>query len=1160
MKRLLQWLSPSLSILLLCSMQVPAIAQEWADANMYVMERAASERVSQKPLKRMLKELEAKFDVRFGYLDHVVANKSVPANLDAPTVEEALDVLLSPLNLVYRKLGDRFYLIEPGVSGKLKASAAPDHGDVGSGDPNASIGGLNLIIPPPGQQNARTVPAFEVSGRITDSADGNPIPGVNVLVKGTTTGTTSDSDGKYTLTAPDGNAVLIFSFIGYTTQEVPINSRSVIDITLIQDAQQLSEVVVVGYGTVEKKDLTGSVAVIDNEKLVQRGALSPLEAMQGQVAGVDISNASGRAGSGFNIQIRGQQSIEGGRPLYVVDGVITDGIEFLNPQDIERIDILKDASSTAIYGSRGAYGVVLVTTKQGSSVRERAVISYDGYYGVRKVARLPEFMDGDTWMNWREDAYISEAITRGNPVPSDPGFNTDSNEMQRRLDENDFTDWPALVTRDGRQANHWISLSGTSDNKMGYTFGVGYQEEEGNVIREKYKRYNFKTSINHTINDKWSGGINLNLALINLEEGAPNAMVNAFRMNPIMSPYNTDDGEIIIQPGKDLIDGTTSQYHINFTSSVNPLVDMANANQETKTFNAIGNVYLQYAPVSWLALKSTFAPRYRFRREGVFLGTNSEGRVGGQPRGEMMDTEDFSYVWDNQVSVNKQVRDHNFNFMGLFSMNMFRSDFSFVAQDRMDMSAKSFYNVGSGGDLSTLQASGGYVKETILSYALRLNYSFRDKYLITLSNRWDGASVLAAGNKWASFPSAALGWRVSQEPFLTNANFLDELKVRASYGFTGNKVVDPYATLATASTGVFYDFGGVSANGIRTDGIANANLTWERTSELDFGLDFALLHSRVMGTFDVYNKVSKDLIIERQLPFETGYGTVFQNIGEVTNKGFEISLTTINLSTDALTWTTSFNFSKNNNEVTALYEDTNEIYKDAKDGYSGDDLIRVGYPLNSYYNWVIDGVWQEDESDLANAYGQSEGQGRVVDFDNNGIINEDDKRMLGSKLPDWTGGFTTTLTYRNFDLSASLITRQGVFVYSPFHAEYTNHEDRGRSKLNIDWYMQENPVTPTRHVNFYPQPKNAGIYWRNSNVGYYRDASFTKIKNITLGYTFPDAMVSRIGVRSLRVYANVLNPFVFTDYDGFDPEWADASLGRGGISSVTYQFGVNLKF
>lgn len=1160
MKRLLHRLSRSLLIVLFCS-QATAFAQEWTAAEVYATNNNAKEISSRRSLKRILKELETKFDVRFGYLDEAVENKSVPqAPLTETSIEEALDNLLTPLGLVYRKLGDRFYLIQDSRSNEIKASVENSAGPVMTAR-TTSMQQTGMNYPAIRQSNAPfQVVDFAVSGRITDAADGSPVPGVNVLVKGTSSGTTSDSDGRYALNAPDGDAVLIFSFIGYQTQEVSINSRSVIDIGLTQSAQELSEVVVVGYGTVQKKDLTGSVAVIDNEQLVQRGALNPLEAMQGQVAGVDISNSSGRAGSGFNIQIRGQQSIQGGNPLYVVDGVITDGIEFLNPQDIERIDILKDASSTAIYGSLGAYGVVLVTTKQGSNVKDRATISYDGYYGVRKVARLPEFMDGDTWMNWREDAYISEAITRGNPIPSDPGWNTHSGEMQRRIDENDFTDWPDLLTRDGRQANHWISLSGMSDNKMGYTFGVGYQEEEGNVIREKYKRYNFKASINHQISEKWSGGINMNLAIIDYEEGAPNAMVNAFRMNPIMSPYNTEDGEIIISPGKDLIDGTSNQYHINFTSSVNPLVDMANANRESNTFNAIGNVFLQYAPIQGLSLKSTFSPRFRFRRDGVFLGTNSEGRVGGQPRGEMEDTKDFSYIWDNQVSLDKQIKDHSFNFMGLFSMFMANRDVSFVSQDRMDMSAKSFYNVGSGGDPSTIQAFGAYSRETRLSYALRLNYSFLDKFLVTVSNRWDGASVLAQGNKWASFPSAALGWRMSQEPFMQDIGFLNDLKLRLSYGVTGNKVVDPYATLATASTVMYYDFNGTISNGIRMDGIANTNLTWERTNELDFGIDFSLLQSRILGTFDVYNKVSEGLILPRLLPFETGYESVVQNIGEVTNKGFEISLTTINVSTENFTWSTSFNFSKNDNEVTALYEDTDEIYNNAGDGYSSDDLVRVGYPLNSYYNWVADGVWQADESDLATAYGQSEGQGRVVDFDNNGVIEESDKRMLGTKLPDWTGGFTTTLMFRNFDLSASLITRQGVFVYSPFHAEYTNHEDRGRNKLYIDWYMQDNPVTQTRIVDYYPQPKNAGIYWKNSKVGYYRDASFTKIKNITLGYTFPVAKISSIGLQSLRVYANVINPFVFSDYDGFDPEWADASLSNGGISSTTYQFGVNLKF
>ncbi|QEC53779.1 SusC/RagA family TonB-linked outer membrane protein [Anseongella ginsenosidimutans] len=933
-----------------------------------------------------------------------------------------------------------------------------------------------------------------------------------------------------------------------------------LDIQLAADVQSLDEVVVVGYGTVRKKDLTGAVAVVDNEQLNRRGALNPVEAMQGQVAGVDISNSSGRAGAGFDIRIRGQQSIQGGRdPLYVVDGVITDGIEFLNPQDIARVDILKDASSAAIYGSRGAYGVVLVTTKQGADVNRKAVISYDGYMGVRNVARMPEFMSGDKWMNWRQDAYISEAITRGNPVPEAPGFNTQSDEMQRRLDENDFTDWPSLVTQNGSQANHWVSLSGMSNN-TGYTFGVGYQQEEGNVINEKYQRYNFKASIDQQLNEKWSGGINLNLALADYEAGAPNAMVNAFRMNPLMSPYNTEDGELIVQPGKDLVDGTSSNYHINFTSSVNPLVDMANASQETRTYYAIGNVFLQYVPLEGLSLKTTFSPRYKLDKYGQFLGTDSEGRVGGQPGGEIENTESFSYIWDNQVTYNKTAGEHSFNAMGLVSMNMFRDEVSFMSQDRMDMSAKSYHNVGSGGDLTTLQVDGDYARETILSFALRLNYSYMDKYLLTVSNRWDGASVLADGNKWESFPSAALGWKLSEEAFLENAGFIDDMKLRLSYGFTGNKVIGPYETQARASTPTYYDFGGTPMGGIRPTGIANRHLTWERTGELNAGLDFSFFKYRLSGSVDVYNKVSKKLILSRQLPFEAGYGVIPQNIGEVVNKGVEVGLTSVNISTPDLTWSTSINFARNNNEVTALYEDTDEIFQELGDGYDADDIVRVGFPLNSYYNWAADGVWQAAEAEEAAAFGQSEGQGRVRDLNGDGSITEADKTIIGTKMPDWTGGLSTTLTFKAFDLSVALIARQGMFVYSPFHAEFTNHEDRGRSKLDIDWYMQENPVTSARTSGMYPQPKNAGIYWKDSRVGYYRDASFLKVKNITLGYNFPSDMLERAGIGSLRVYANVLNPFVFTEYDGFDPEWADASLSSGGVSFVTYQVGVNLKF
>jgi TonB-linked SusC/RagA family outer membrane protein len=1001
-------------------------------------------------------------------------------------------------------------------------------------------------------------------------SDDGVLPGVTVLEKGTSNGAVTDSDGKFSMTVSE-NASLVFSFVGMKSSEVLVGDQTYIEVSLELDVTQLGEVVVVGYGTVKKQDLTGAVALIDNEQITKRATVGTIEALQGQVPGVDISSATGRAGSGFNIQIRGVQSLAGGQPLYVVDGVIVpDGIDFLNPQDIQRIDILKDASSTAIYGSRGAYGVVLVTTKGGTSQKQKAVISYDGYYGVRKTARMPAFMDGTTWWNWRQDSFISDAIVKGQPIPTNPGYNTPTNELQRRLDEQDFTDWPSLVTQDGMQSNHFLSLAGRSD-KMGYTFGFGYQNEQGNVINDSYKRYNLKASIEHSMNDQWSGGMSINLSMAQHDMGSPNVMVEGFRMAPLMSPYNTETPELILQPGKDNVDGSNPiVYHIDFTSSVNPLLEVKKAWVEKNTTYAIGNIFLEYSPITWLSFKTTFAPRFTVSRQGQFTGTGAEGNLAGPPQGRIDNAQAFSYVWDNQVTVNKMIGDHSFSAMGLFSANSFTDETNFLRQTKMDANARNFYTTGNGGDQTTITAGGRWSRETIASFALRLNYAWRDKYLVTLSNRVDGSSILSEGNKWQTFPSAAIGWKLSEESFLTDVPFIDLLKLRASYGATGNNKIPRYSTIPTASTIMFYDFDNNAASGIAPDRIANNSLTWEKTTEFNFGVDFALVASRLTGSIDVYNKTSEDLLVDKLIPFENGYNSVVDNVAEVVNKGVEVALTGVLVTNDAITWSASFNFAKNNNEVTEVYGGTDRISENRNDGYASDDWIIKGESLGSYYNWVTNGVWQNGDGNAA-TYGQSEGQGRVVDFDNSGTISESDKRIIGSTLPKWTGGFNTSVTFKNFDLSVALITRQGMTAFSQFHQEFTNHEDRGRAKLDMDWYMQANPVTATRTTDVYPQPKNAGVYWRQYNVGYYRDASFTKVKNITLGYNIPSGALSRLKITSLRVYASVLNPFVFTEYDGFDPEWATSGFTStnvgtntfapsGGLSSTTYLMGINLKF
>lgn len=993
-----------------------------------------------------------------------------------------------------------------------------------------------------------------VTGKVISSEDGEPLPGVNILEKGTANGVVSDIEGQYQLTVSE-NATLVFSMVGFERQEIEIGNRSIIDATMSTDVRQLEELVVVGYGSIKKTDLTGAVAVIESEEITKRGAVNPIEGMQGQVAGVDISNSDGRAGSAFNIQIRGQQSFQGGQPLYVVDGVITSDISFLNPQNIERIDILKDASSTAIYGSRGAYGVVYVTTRQGATVRDKAVISYDGYVGLRKASRLPNFMPGDKWWNFRQDSFITQAIMGGAPIPDKPGDNSlNSNELQRRLDEKDFTDWPDLLIQDGAQSNHWLSISGRSGDNLGYTFGAGYQVESGNVVHEKYKQYNLKASLDHKLSSSWTAGANFNFALTEEEQGSPNAMVNAFRMSPLLHPYATGTNELILQPGKDIVgSGASRIVNVDFTSSINPLIDMENANREVNQYNVLGNVYLQFSPVEWLSLKTTFSPDYRNMERGVYLGNNTEGRLDRQPRGELERVETFSYFWDNQLNIVKEFENHRINLMGLFSTNMFRIKGSLQTQDAMPFTATSFYSIGAG-DVSSLRANTDFSKENIISYALRLNYVLANRYLVTLTSRWDGASVLSSEDRWSSFPSAALGWMISEENFMNNVGFVDQLKARVSYGFTGNKVVNPYQTLALSDTDVYYDFNGVISTGLIPGNMANSALTWERTGELNVGLDFGLFNSRINGSVEVYNKLSKDLIITRDLPLETGYSDIFQNVGEVRNKGFEISLSTLNINTNDVSWTTTFNFARNKNEIVELYGGASELIQD-------DNIIwRVGAPLNSHYNYVFDGIWQADESERADEYGQRPGMAKVKDFDGNTSIDPSDRRILGSTLPDWTGGFSTSLIFKGFDLSASLIARQGVLVFSRFHQEFLNFDDRGRTKLDVDWYMEANPITPERVSNKYPQPRGAGSYWNSSGVGFYKDASFVKVKNIGIGYSIPESLIGRASISNLRIYANILNPFVFTKYDGFDPEWAGATYADGGMSSTTYQVGLNLKF
>ena len=987
-----------------------------------------------------------------------------------------------------------------------------------------------------------------LSGVVLDET-GQPMPGVNIIEKGTKNSASTDFDGKFSIKLNSNKSTLVVSYIGYQDQSVNVAGKSTIKISLVSQSQNLQEVVVVGYGKVKKTDLTGSVGSISAAAITERNLTGPMEAMQGAVSGVQISNATGRLGDSFNITIRGKNSMNpDSKPLYVVDGAPTDNIDFLNPQDIARIDILKDASSTAIYGSRGSNGVVIVTTKGGGTVKSSMSVTYDSFVGQKDVTRLPTMMDGPTWWAYHQAAYFSSTTTTpallaagifGNPSTSPL--------LATRVANNETFDWYGAVLKSGLQQNHYVSVAGRTDGGVSYNLGLGLQKETGNIPNESLDKYSFKLGLNHKINDKFSVGANITIARTEQEQGSAIAMQEAFRLSPFYTPYALD-GSLFLMPGK-LTDANGVSL-INKTSTINPLLEMANSSNSTKGWNGVSSVFAEYKPLSWLTFRSTYSAGLNTMKNGQSWGALTQTGVsnGNLPSASVNQSEKFNYTWDNQFNVDYAVKDHTFSFLGLQSINSARYETLSASSAYMPFDT-GIYNLGSGKQ-SSFNLGSSYEKNTLASFAGRFNYGYKGRYLLTISNRWDGSSRFAEGKKWGSFPSAALAWRISEEGFMKNFNAVSDLKLRTSYGYTGNNIIPSYSTINKVDVQTYYDWNGTAANGWLQGSPSNSNLGWEKTREMNVGLDFGFFNNRITGSVDVYDRLSSNLLLKQKLVIENGFSTYINNIGSVSNRGVEVALTTKNIKTDLVSWETTFMFTKNTNKIKSIYDDTsNDV---------GNNLF-IGESIDAVYNYKFNGIVRAGETYLDGTL--REGNAKVEDHNGDGKITTADRYIIGNSNPDWTGSISTRLKVGNFDLSASAIISQGSLVLSPFHKNFTDLSDRGRQKANIDWYMPANTAgLPLNTASNYPQPKNEGTYWVNDGVGYYRDASFIKIKNISLGYTFSQSLLDKLKLKGLRVYTNVLNPFVITKYDGYDPEWAGAALGIGRVATVTYQLGLSVKF
>lgn len=968
----------------------------------------------------------------------------------------------------------------------------------------------------------RKVSDIKVSGRVVDQESGEPLLGVAILVKKSPKGTVTDIDGTFEIYCPS-NAVLQVSYLGYESHSVSVANNSNIEIALSQGSQMLNEFVVVGYGTQKKRDLTGSVNSSDSESIEKSGAVDPAGAIQGKFAGVDIVRNNSRPGNSYSINIRGVNSIDySNEPLFVIDGILSNsGMADINPADIERIDILKDASATAIYGARGANGVVIVTTKRGKDGVSR--INYQGSIGIVKATNLPNMYTGRNYV----DFYTELFENQGKDTSRDNKKFFTSGEWEN-IDNGIYYNWPKLISRNGIQTSHTVSMTGGNENSK-YSISLGYLNNEGVEAPQQQKRYTMRLNLDHNVNS-WAqiGGSGYYTHTIN-KLGANDAIRSAYNLQPTESAFDSE-GNRLFWPS------SSAKYP-------NPLFDLENDINENYVNRFLGNFFLKIKPTKELELKSSLSAEYKNTNTGQYRGTYTNANNGtSKPTAKYDNNTKFDWVWDNTINFKKTINNHSINALGLFYMQKHQSEYIDTFVEGLPYDSK-WYQMQSAEIIRRLNT--GYDQWSLMSTMGRVNYDYNSKFLVTVTGRYDGSSKLAEGNNWKFFPSAAVAWKIHHEKFTQDFEPLSEMKLRVSYGQTGNDNIPSFLVLGNLDK-VDYNFGNNAAIGYAPVVLGNNDLTWEKTSEINMGLDFGFFRDRLTGSIDVYRRVTDDLLQARDLPEHTGYAYTIANVGKVENKGVELTLSTVNIDKGNFRWRSDIAFAKNNNSVLKL--------ADGVDENLADGLI-VGQPIGVVYNYKFDGIWQEDEADQADLFGAEPGQVKVRDLNGDGKITSEDRTSLGSVQPKWTGSITNNFKLNGFDLSVNIYTRQGIKVMDDFMSKYGTFDgdkkDQGGNHLDLPYYTSEKPS------NAYPAPGNPGKY---KETLFIQDASFVRIGNISMGYTFPKSQLKKLMLDNLRVYTNVLNPFMFTKYHGFDPEWAKEEVKKTGVSVTTFQLGVNATF
>jgi len=1041
-----------------------------------------------KSVKDVLEMLESETDYRFFYNDDLKSiDKVVDLEVENQSINQLLDKMFESTEFTYLAMENNLIVIT------LKAD----------------------------QQQ------ITVSGKVTDASTGEALPGVSVVVKGTTIGVNSDIAGNYSINVPAGTATLIFSFVGYLSQDVLVSGNTKIDIGLAVDVTTLEEVIVVGYGTQKKSDITGTVSSLPQERLQMSPNLNVTQAIMGAVPGVMIQTNSAGANPDQQIMIRGRSSISADNsPLIIVDGIPYGGsMSDINPKDIGSVEILKDASAAAIYGSRGSNGVILITTKEG--VSGKTVFSYDGKYGFSTFVKNYDLLNGDEFWdfkNTRDPAYV---------------YQTEIDNHAAGVS----TDWMDLAMRTGQSQEHNVSISGGYKDTKFY-IGGGITDIKGIARGDNFKRISTRLNVETKLLDWLAVGTRTQLNFDDAS-GEDVSWYGAMIANPLGKPYD-DNGNYLLYPIPENITIT------------NPLTALVYDDLD-KSYQILTNNYLNVdVPfIKGLTYRLNTGLRTRFTDAAQYRGTNTYDGFRSHGESRSSNSVSSNVVLENILNYNKTIGDHTIFLTGLYSYETSTSKSNSLSAEQFPNDFLSWYGVP---QATLLMPSTSYRNSTLLSQMLRANYSYASRYLATFTIRRDGYSGFGEDTKWGIFPSFALGWNVSNENFFPFKNVVNTLKIRSSYGLNGNQAISPYSSLPKFIVASIMS-GTAAQVGYKPMVMGVADLGWESAKTFNVGLDFGLFKNRITGTIDWYRKNTFDLLLDRSISVIHGltesttddwiHPAVTQNIGSTRNTGFEVSINSRNVVREKFQWLMNGNFSYNKNEITSLYG-----IKDPVTGKEIDDISNkwfIGQPVQVNYDYVWDGIWQLGEEDAAAVYGSQPGYVKLKDLQPDGLLDDKDRQIIGQRDPKILWGLTNTLIYGNFSFSFFFHGVTGITANND-RMNDSVQDDLRYNTIKKDWWTPDNPST-----TWYMNRKMANEMSGHGST-LYESADFIRLKDVSLAFDLPKNAVNKIGLSNVKVYVSGRNLLTFTQFSGLDPELIDEDAQRNIPMQKELVFGLSFGF